>query len=229
MGFPACKTCGGSGIVWLLSFPPIAKCAKCGGSGRMRAADSMKPLASQQIIRDAKQILAEKQLENSSPVLMKDLREIVQVASERPLSEWWAYSCDNGTQDLDRLSFYLDSRYEVQINRIHHSKQPHCHGCHLMSVILLGGYEWWLQQHGSTKAIRLFAAPDSVITMEPEDTHWIPSMKEPSVSLCVFDKQSDWHKYYVGQSPLAESDARPLLLSAQFRLKDFAQNHSDLF
>lgn len=156
--------------------------------------------------------------------MLHDLSEILKEVSTKPLEAWHAYACDNGTQNLDRLSFLMDSRYEVQINRIRHSNGKHCHGCNLMSVILLNGYGWWLQQYGSSKPIYLFAAENSVITMQPEDTHWIPEMQVPSVSLCVFDKQSDWHEHYCKYNPLSESESRALLYSAQFRIKSFEKN-----
>ncbi len=151
--------------------------------------------------------------------LLSALPEILSVSLQRPLSEWWAYSCNNGSQDLDRLSFHLDTRYEVQINRIRHSNGHHCHACNMLSLILLNGYGWWLQQYGASKPIFLFAAEGSLITMEPEDTHWIPPVNPESVSLCVFDKQSDWNQYYCQNTPLPESEAQLLLLAAKSQIR----------
>jgi len=137
------------------------------------------------------------------PSILEDLPEIVTVAAASSPADWYAYHCDNGCQKLDRLSLHMDSRYEVQVNRLFHSSGQHCHKCNMLSLILSQGYLWHLRQHGSQKDITLFAAPHSIITMQPEDTHWIPQSTTPSLSLCVFDKQSDWHHYYCEHSPLA--------------------------
>lgn len=156
--------------------------------------------------------------------MIEHLIEISRQAASRRLQDWWAYSCDNGTQDLDRLSFYFGDKYEVQINRIRHSKGPHCHGCDMMSLILVNGYGWWLQQYGSQKPIYLFSGRGSLITMQPEDTHWIPETEVPSVSLCVFNKQSDWHKHYCEHSPLCKPEASSLLLSAQSVIRSLLES-----
>lgn len=161
--------------------------------------------------------------------MLSNLYEILEDAINRPLKDWHAYRCDNGTQNLDRLSFLMDERFEVQINKIRHSKGPHCHGCNLLSVILQEGYEWWLQQYGSTKPIYMFSSPFSIITMNPEDTHWIPNLKTPSVSLCVFDHQSDWHKHYCEVSPLSAQESGLILISATWRMKQFLEMFPNRF
>lgn len=123
------------------------------------------------------------------------LRRIVNLATRSELSEWWAYRCENAMQSLSRLALHFQG-HEVQINLIDHSREPHCHACDMASVILDRGYSWWLQQYGAKKPVFLHAAPLSIVTMEPSDTHWIPGARSPSLSLCVFANNTKWHEHY---------------------------------
>lgn len=150
--------------------------------------------------------------------ILSDLSAIVAyVLGSQPV-DWWAYHCDNGTQLLDRLSCYWGS-YEVQLNRITHSKQPHCHACDMVSVILDQGYGYYLQQHGASQALPLFVSAGAIVTMRPEDTHWIPEQARPSLSLCVFAKQSEWHLWYTEHSPLEVEAAAAIHRDAVWALR----------
>jgi hypothetical protein len=127
----------------------------------------------------------------------KKLREIIRYFLGLEKKDLFGYYCKNEVQELSRLGcFYED--YEVQINEIVHSKVPHYHGVDMTSFILRHGYTWFLQQHNSESAIELYAAPGSIIRMGLLDKHWIPEhrMGLRSVSMCIFQQHSDWHKHY---------------------------------
>lgn len=81
----------------------------------------------------------------------------------------------------------MDNRYEVQLNLIKHSEKPHCHKCNMLSLILVNGYRWFLQQINSPKELELFSAPGSIITMG-QMIH-------------------NWPEYYEKYSPINESEA----------------------
>lgn len=140
--------------------------------------------------------------------------DIVEMVSGSQLSDWHAYQCENGAQSLSRLSRWF-GRFEVQLNRLRHSKGEHCHECEMVSLILQVGYGYWLKQWPAESWRYQFAAPGSLITMAGSDAHQIPAMKVPSLSLCVFDQQSDWHLHY---PPLAAETARTILCDAKFAL-----------
>lgn len=123
------------------------------------------------------------------------LLELVNVAIGLPKDSWWHYYCENGVQELDRLTCH-HKQYELQINEIFHSEKPHIHTVDLTSVILENGYTWFLQQYGSEHALELFAAPGSVVRMGPNDTHWIPRQAKRSISFCIFELQTRWDTYY---------------------------------
>jgi len=144
----------------------------------------------------------------------RELTEIVEVVKASRLDEWHAYECENDVQSLTRLSRHV-GRFEVQLNRIRHSAGPHCHGCEMTSLVLMVGYGFWLHQHPAEASRYQFAAPGSLITMGPNDTHWIPAQSVPSLSLCVFDHQTDWHLHY---SPASVDVARQMLADAKFAL-----------
>lgn len=150
--------------------------------------------------------------------ILDDLPQIIDHVLGSQPADWWAYHCDNGTQLLDRLSLYW-GRYEVQLNQLTHSEQPHCHACNMVSLILVQGYGWYLQMHESSSPVWLFAAPGSIITMRPDDTHWIPRQAVPSLSLCIFDKQSDWHLWYRSQHALPHPVAEEIHSQAIWALR----------
>jgi hypothetical protein len=122
-------------------------------------------------------------------------KEILVHARQRAIKDWHGYSCINAVQEMNRLCFHYET-FEVQVNEIVHSKVPHIHTSCMTSLILDKGYQWVLQQAGAATSLQMFAAPGSVLRMGPTDTHWIPPQKERSLSLCVFEHQSDWHKHY---------------------------------
>lgn len=150
--------------------------------------------------------------------VLQDLPAIVAHVLATAPGDWWAYHCDNGTQLLDRLSCYWGT-YEVQLNRIVHSEQAHCHACDMCSLVLDQGYGYHLQPYGAEHALRLFAAPGSVITLGPQDTHWIPKQETPSLSLCVFTKQSGWHTHYCEHAPLPADVAAAIYQDAIWALR----------
>ena len=150
--------------------------------------------------------------------LLSDLPAIVDHVLASQPADWWAYHCDNGTQLLDRLACYWGT-YEVQLNLLTHSVQAHCHACDMLSLILERGYGYYLQQRGAKQALPLFAAPGSLITMGPEDTHWIPPQTPPSLSLCIFTKQSDWHLWYGEHARLDTDAAEAIWTSAVWALR----------
>lgn len=140
--------------------------------------------------------------------------DIVDFVRESQLSDWWAYECENDVQSLSRLAAHR-GRYEVQLNWIRHSEKLHCHGCEMVSLILARGYGYYLHQFPANRPAWMFAAPGSLITMGPNDSHSIPAQKEPSLSLCVFDKQTDWHEHY---AKLTKEDAARILSDAQLSI-----------
>lgn len=123
------------------------------------------------------------------------LQDLINVVLELPVDAWWHYYCDNGCQELNRITCHY-KQYELQINDIFHSEGPHIHTVDLTSVILENGYTWFLQQYGSQDALELFAAPNSIVRMGPNDTHWIPRQKKRSISLCIFELQTRWDTHY---------------------------------
>ena len=128
-------------------------------------------------------------------------KEILIHARQLPLFGWHGYHCVNSVQELNRLSFLYEDIYEVQVNEITHSTQAHIHTSCMTSLILDKGYTWHLQQEGATSSLEMFAAPGSVIRMGPKDTHWIPPQQDLSLSICVFEHQTDWHLDYPALSP----------------------------
>lgn len=115
----------------------------------------------------------------------------------------YAYRCINEVQDVSRLTMHMNG-LEVQINAIKHSKVKHHHLTDMTSVILDGGYTWFLQQQGATSPIEMHAAPGSIIRMGPNDEHWIPeTSKPPSISMCVFENQTYWHQHYTTLNDLS--------------------------
>lgn len=131
----------------------------------------------------------------SQPMLPDEWSEIVSVVKASQLADWHAYECVNDVQSLTRLSRVI-GRHEVQLNWILHSEKPHSHGCDMTSLILMHGYGYWLKQYGCDVARYQFAAPGSLVTMGPQDGHWIPAQRERSLSLCAFSKITDWHERY---------------------------------
>lgn len=163
----------------------------------------------------------EKILDKQIEKIVNDIPKIIKETLDKTeLSQWYAYHCDNGCQKLDRLSFMFEE-YEIQINSITHSVGAHCHGCYLLSLILDNGYGWFLQQHKSDVPIYQFSSPGSIITLNPNDTHWIPESNNKSLSLCVFTKQSDWHLYYCKHSPLSVENSSAMLVLAHEKLKQY--------
>ena len=111
---------------------------------------------------------------------------------------WHAYDCTNEVQSAVRLVRISDG-CEIQLNWLLHSERPHCHSPGTMaSFMLIGGYEWFLQQHGAAESLKLVSAAGSLVTMNPTDTHWIPRRDDGgrSLSMCVFDHVTDWHERY---------------------------------
>lgn len=110
-----------------------------------------------------------------------------------------SYRCQNEVQDFDRLAFHTafeDRLFEVQINCIRHASGWHHHNSDMTSVMLLRGYRWHLRQSGWSESVEFYAAPGSIIRMRPTDWHMIPPLKEPAISLCVFEDQTWWHQHY---------------------------------
>lgn len=140
--------------------------------------------------------------------LTKMLPEIIKAAASKPSQDWDAYHFDDGHQVMDRMSYDVGDEYQVQINRIWKSEKPHIHGCHMMSLILKNGYGWFFLQKGASKASYLWSSPGSIITMEPDDAHWIPELKAPSLSLCVFTKTGDYNKHYKEWPKLTKAEAK---------------------
>jgi len=127
----------------------------------------------------------------------------------------WPYHCSNEVQEFDRIAFHLDG-CEVQLNWIYHAKKPHYHDCDMTSLILAQGYTWHLKQHGSENWLAMFAAPGSLLRMGPKDEHFIDEMASPSLSLCVFENQTNWHEHY---PPITGHEFANLLIDAISTLK----------
>lgn len=145
-------------------------------------------------------------------VLLGRLPSIVAHVLAAPFESWSAYECDNGSQNLTRLSKYLDGD-EVQINLLRHAEAAHYHDCEMMSLILDVGYAWELRQAGCAEFQTQYAAPGSLITLGPNDVHSIPRSRDGSrsLSLCVFSRQSDWAAWYTTHGhALATAEARAL-------------------
>lgn len=123
------------------------------------------------------------------------LKDIIKVTLETPVENWFSYKYDVEGHKLDRLVFHWNN-LELQINYLIHSKRPHCHECNMLSLMLVNGYNWFLQQYGAFSPLNLFSAPGSIIRMDSKDTHWIEESNKYSISLCVFDKLVNWHEYY---------------------------------
>lgn len=144
----------------------------------------------------------------------EEWNEIVETVKGSRLDDWHAYECENEVQSLTRLARQI-GRHEVQLNRIRHSAGPHCHGCEMTSLVLMVGYGFWLRQYPAEADRYQFAAPGSLITMGPNDTHWIPAQTVPSLSLCAFANQTDWHLHYL---PARLEVANQILADAKFAL-----------
>lgn len=154
--------------------------------------------------------------------LLDDFPAILQDCVGTTADDWYGYECVNAVQSLTRLSKFWGT-YEVQLNWIKHSEVPHVHNGDMVSLILDQGYGWFLQQFGASQPLYQFAAPGSVVTMGPQDTHWIPESGERSLSLCVFEKASDWHLHYAPLEPEVKRElfdrAQPLLCRATLPMK----------
>lgn len=135
----------------------------------------------------------------------KELFELVDVAITIPKDKWWNYYCDNGAQELNRITCHY-KQYELQFNEIYHSEGKHIHTVDLTSIILRNGYTWYLQQLGAEHSLEFFAAPNSIIRMGPQDTHWIPRQEKLSLSFCIFELQTRWDEYFQ-KLPIAKFDS----------------------
>lgn len=141
--------------------------------------------------------------------MIDSIKDIIKVTLETPVENWFSYRYDVEGHRLDRLSFHWNN-LEIQMNYLIHSKRPHCHACNMLSLMLVNGYNWHLQQYGASIPVELFSAPGSIIRMDGKDTHWIEESNKYSISLCIFDKTTDWHEYYPA-------------LEASFKLDIFSQ------
>jgi hypothetical protein len=143
--------------------------------------------------------------------------EMVQSVLDTPLHRWWAYRCDNPVQSVDRLACHIGDT-ELQINEIKHSNAAHRHGYPMTSLILMGGYTWFLKQDGAAEELELFAAPGSIVRMGTNDQHRIPEqVGRTFLSLCAFDGGlTDWHQHY---PKLLEHEAKRLLDAAKFHVR----------
>lgn len=135
----------------------------------------------------------------------KLFKEILLYARQN--KNWNGYFCSNDVQEINRLSFHYKT-FEIQINEIFHSRVPHTHSSNMISLILDRGYRWFLQQQGAVESLEMFAAPGTIIRMGPQDVHWIPDQANPSLSICIFDTQTDWHNVF---PPLLETDIQRML------------------
>lgn len=123
------------------------------------------------------------------------IRRAADIVRDSIAGDWFGYECKNDVQDLRRLAMLVDGD-EIQLNLIKHSSKPHTHGCDMVSLMLDGGYDWWLQQLGASHPVWQRSSPGSIVTMGPLDTHWIPAGERESLSLCIFSAQTDWHLRY---------------------------------
>lgn len=133
------------------------------------------------------------------------------------VEDWSGYDYETELQSLTSLTRSMEE-YEVNINLIRHAKGAHCHHpARLLTMILENGYGYWLCQHGSSYETWNFAAPGSIITMEPWDGHRIPELKVPSLSLCIVSHHFSW----AAQRPAISSErAQVLLARAQVALAE---------
>jgi hypothetical protein len=118
------------------------------------------------------------------------------------ITTWHAYKCNNAAQSLNRIVGFWQ-HYEVQLNQTFHAEKPHIHGNEMGVYIVFRGYTQFRKRFNSGVFLEEAIREKETYYMGARDAHYIPALKEPSYSVCLHGRQTNWHEIY---PPLGEDE-----------------------